>query len=106
MQGIDELGLSQCEDLLLVHGSTVATNAVLEGKGVRTAFITNTGLGDLLTIGRQARRELYHLNPKPVSPPVPRELCLETGGRLAADGRVVEPLSNGSAIQMKTSQLR
>lgn len=93
LQGIEELGLRDCEDLLLVHGSTVATNAVLEGKGVRTAFITNTGLRDLLTLGRQARQELYNLNPKPVTPPVPRELCLETGGRLAADGSVVEPLS-------------
>jgi N-methylhydantoinase A len=93
LQGIDELGLNDCEDLLLVHGSTVATNAVLEGKGVRTAFITNTGLRDLLTIGRQARRELYNLNPKPIPPPVARELCLETGGRLAADGSVVEALS-------------
>ena len=67
LQGIEELGLVDCEGLLLVHGSTVATNAVLEGKGVRTAFITNTGLRDLLTIGRQARRELYHLNPRPVA---------------------------------------
>lgn len=93
LQGIHELGLTDCDELLLVHGSTVATNAVLEGKGVRTAFITNTGLRDLLTIGRQARRELYNLNPPPIAPPVPRELCLETGGRLAADGSVVEPLS-------------
>jgi N-methylhydantoinase A len=93
LQGIEELGLSECEGLLLVHGSTVATNAVLEGKGVRTAFITNIGLRDLLTIGRQARRELYHLNPAPVVPPVPRELCLETGGRLGADGSVVDDLT-------------
>jgi len=93
LQGIEELGLAGCGELLVVHGSTVATNAVLEGKGVRTAFITNTGLRDMLTIGRQARRELYNLNPHPVLPPVPRELCLETGGRLGADGSVVEDLT-------------
>lgn len=93
LQGIAELGLNSGENLMLVHGSTVATNAVLEGKGVRTAFITNRGLGDLLSIGRQARRELYNLNPQPTVPPVPRELCLETGGRLGADGRVVEDLT-------------
>ncbi len=103
LQGIAELGLSDDQDLLLVHGSTVATNAVLEGKGVRTIFITNTGLRDLLTIGRQARRELYNLNPPPVVPPVPRELCLETGGRLAADGSVVEDLS---AAQLQTLRTR
>jgi N-methylhydantoinase A len=53
--GIADLGLDATE-LMMVHGSTVATNAVLEGKSVRTAFITNRGLGDMLTIGRQARR--------------------------------------------------
>jgi N-methylhydantoinase A len=103
LQGIEELGLGECEGLLLVHGSTVATNAVLEGKGVRTAFITNSGLRDLLTIGRQARRELYHLNPRPVAPPVPRELCLETGGRLGADGSVVEELTAADLQTLRAS---
>jgi len=92
LQGIQELGLSR-EPYHLVHGSTVATNAVLEGKGVRTVYITNYGLGDVLTIGRQARRELYNLQPRPVPPPVPARLCLETGGRLGVDGSVVEALS-------------
>ena len=92
LNGIAELGIDP-RQLQLVHGSTVATNAALEGKGVRTAFITNRGFKDLLTIGRQARRELYNLQPTPLPPPVPEELCLETGGRLAADGGVVDPLS-------------
>jgi N-methylhydantoinase A len=61
---------------------------------VRTVFITNYGLGDMLTLGRQAREELYNLQPEPVEPPVPPELCLETGGRLGADGSVVEPLGS------------
>lgn len=52
LQGIRELGL-QGERFYLVHGSTVATNAVLEGKGVRTAYVTNYGLGDVLTSGRR-----------------------------------------------------
>ena len=94
LQGISELGLTDCEDLVVVHGSTVATNAVLEGKGVRTVFITNYGLGDMLTIGRQARPDLYDLNPKLRPPPVPAELCLETGGRVAADGTLLEALSD------------
>lgn len=101
LRGIRELGLADRADLLVVHGSTVATNAVLEGKGVRTALITNTGLRDLLTIGRQARSELYHLNPAPCAPPVPRELCLETGGRLAADGSVLEALSESDLSALR-----
>jgi len=93
LQGIAELGLGD-DELLLIHGSTVATNAVLEGKGVRTVYITNRGLRDTLTIGRQARRELYHLNPPLTPPPVARELCLETGGRLSATGEELEPLTD------------
>lgn len=92
LQGVREMGLDPGA-LRVVHGSTVATNAVLEGKGVRTAFVTNRGLADLLTIGRQARPGLYALETAPVPPPVPPELCLETGGRLAADGGIVDPLT-------------
>ncbi|ALP51717.1 hydantoinase [Candidatus Tenderia electrophaga] len=90
--GIADLGLDPAQ-LTIIHGSTVATNAALEGKGVRTAFITNRGFGDMLSIGRQARRELYDLQPEPVAPPVPPDLCLETGGRIAADGTLLEALS-------------
>jgi N-methylhydantoinase A len=77
----------------IVHGSTVAINAVLEGRGARCAFVTNRGFADLLTIARQARRELYNLQPEAIAAPVPRDLCLETGGRLAPDGSIVDELS-------------
>ncbi|MGF1548415.1 MAG: hydantoinase/oxoprolinase family protein [Thiotrichales bacterium] len=93
LQGIDELGIDLNRDLVVIHGSTVATNAVLEGKGVRTAYITNRGFADVLTIGRQTRPELYALQTQPRRPPVPKELCWETGGRIAADARVLEPLT-------------
>ena len=103
LQGIRELGLNPGhERLRIVHGSTVATNAVLEGKGVRTALITNHGMGDLLTIGRQARKALYDLQPLLTSPPVPRELCLETGGRLGADAQTIEPLSDADLAELRT----
>ena len=92
IQGARELGVAE-RPLRLVHGSTVATNAVLEGKGVDVALITNRGLGDLLTLARQGRDTLYELDPQPVPPPVPPERCLETGGRLGADGSEVEPLT-------------
>ncbi|MBF0220146.1 MAG: hydantoinase/oxoprolinase family protein [Gammaproteobacteria bacterium] len=92
LQGITELGLAQ-QPLTLIHGSTVATNAVLEGKGVRTLYITNRGMGDLLTIGRQTRRELYNLQPQPLPPPVDDALIHETGGRISATGEILEPLT-------------
>ncbi len=93
LQGVSELGIS-LNGLRVIHGTTVATNAVLEGKGARTVFITNRGFKDLLTIGRQARQELYNLQPPLIEPPVPEELCLETGGRLSAEGELLEPLTN------------
>jgi N-methylhydantoinase A len=92
LQGIADLGLDT-RGLQVIHGSTVATNAVLERKGVRTAYIANRGLGDVLTIGRQARRELYNLQPAPEPPPVPPELCWEVGARTGADGRPVAALT-------------
>ena len=92
--GLADMGLQNAslDGLYIVHGSTVATNAVLEGKGASCVFITNHGLRDMLTIGRQTRRELYNLQPELPSVPVAREFCLETGGRLAADGSELEPL--------------
>ncbi len=103
LQGIRDLGL-EGRALDLVHGSTVATNAVLEGKGVRVAYVTNRGLADLLTIGRQARPALYDLQPDPIPPPVPAELCLETGGRMGADGSEVEPLTTAE-LEALTAQV-
>jgi len=108
LQGLDELGLASATNLAnltIVHGSTVATNAVLEGKGVRTVYITNKGLADVLSIGRQARRELYALQPSPSSLPVERALCLEVGGRVSADKQVLTPLTDADLDQLR-EQLR
>ena len=95
LQGIGELGLD-LGDLQLVHGSTVATNAVLEGKGVRTVYVTNSGFADLLTIGRQQRERLYDLQPQRPSPPVPAELCVEVPCRIDSDGRQVGVLTDAA----------
>lgn len=95
LQGVDDLGLDARinDDFLIVHGSTVATNAVLESKVAKTVYISNRGMGDVLTLGRQARRELYNLQPLPTSPPVSRVRCIETGGRLSASGELLDPLT-------------
>jgi N-methylhydantoinase A len=93
LQGLHDMGLSTA-GLQVVHGSTVATNAVLERKGVRTVYIANRGLADVLTIGRQAREELYNLQPQPRQPPVPQALCLEVAARIGADGARVDGFSD------------
>ena len=93
IDGLAALGIDH-RGARIVHGSTVATNAVLEGKGARTVFVTNYGFGDTLTIGRQARARLYDLQPPRVEPPVPRELCIETGGRVTPAGDTLEDLAD------------
>lgn len=81
-------------ELLVIHGSTVATNAALEGKGVKTAYVTNYGFKDLLHIGRQSRDELYNLQPVDRPFPLPLDHCFEVGGRIDRDGNVLEPLTD------------
>ena len=76
----------EAESLHLVHGTTVATNAFLEGKGTRTAFITNQGFKDLLHIGRQTRKDLYSLCPQRPRELIPKSLCFEIAGRVVVDG--------------------
>jgi len=92
VQGIGALGLDSAQ-LHLVHGSTVATNAILERKGVRTLFVTHCGLEDLLTIGRQTRPELYQLCPATVEPPVSRTDCFGISGRLNAEGDIQQAMN-------------
>ena len=88
LQGVAEMGLAG-QPLHLVHGSTVATNAVLEGKGVKTLYVGNRGFADLLNIGRQQRAALYDLQPAATAPVVAPDLCIETGGRLDARGELL-----------------
>jgi N-methylhydantoinase A/oxoprolinase/acetone carboxylase beta subunit len=72
----------------VVHGSTVATNALLERKGARTAFVTTSGFEDLLEIGRQNRAELYNLTPAARRPLVERRLCFGVRERVLEDGTI------------------
>jgi N-methylhydantoinase A len=92
LDGIRDLQLEQevaAGGLSIIHGSTVATNAVLEGKVAKTVFVTNKGFADLLQLARQTRPSLYQLEFEPAPPPVDPTLCLEIDGRLAADGSVL-----------------
>jgi len=76
----------------VAHGSTVATNAILERKGARSALITSAGFRDLLFIGRQERPVLYDLHPKIPPPLIPRERCYEVPERLDFRGDALQAL--------------
>lgn len=97
LQGIRDLGLSNAMasgQLAIVHGTTVATNAALEGKGARTLLITNEGLEDILRIGRQNRPELYNLTPPSNASAVSLLPTLGCPARLDATGHPVTPLTD------------
>jgi len=83
----------------VAHGTTVATNALLEGKGARTALITTRGFRDLLEIARQKRPDLYDLQADKPPPLVPRHLRAEVRERLLPDGTVHEKLDAESVAR-------
>ncbi len=73
----------------VVHGSTVATNALLERKGARTAFVTTAGFEDLIAIGRQNRARLFDLTPPLPKPLIPGTLCFGVRERTLFDGTIL-----------------
>lgn len=93
LTGLEAITGMQVEKLTRVaHGSTVATNAILERKGAKTALITTQGFRDILLIGRQNRPVLYALQPQLPPPLIPRALCYEVPERLDFNGTVLTPL--------------
>ena len=92
--GID--GLEAGRPQLMAHGTTVATNALLERQGATVALVTTEGLADVIEIARQDRPSLYDSFADRPEPLVARELRLEVGGRLGADGSEVEPLDESA----------
>jgi N-methylhydantoinase A len=76
----------------LAHATTVVTNALLQGRGARTALVTTRGCRDVLELRRSARASLYDLHQAPPAVLVPRHLRLEVRERVDAQGRVVESL--------------
>jgi N-methylhydantoinase A len=84
----------------VVHATTVATNAIIEGKTAKTAFVTTEGFRDMLEIARQIRPSLYDLQFEKPAPLVPRQLCFEVPERLDAKGQVVTPLDEKSLAEV------
>ena len=89
----------------LVHGTTVATNSIIEGKVARTGFVTTDGFRDMLEIARQIRPSLYDLQFEKPKPLVPRYLCFGVPERLDAHGQVLTPLDE-HPVRKVAEQLR
>ena len=80
---------------MLVHGTTLVTNAIIERRGPPTALLATAGFRDAVEIGREHRFDLYDLNLEFPKPLVPRHLRFDVPERVAADGAVVQPLDEG-----------
>jgi N-methylhydantoinase A/oxoprolinase/acetone carboxylase beta subunit len=105
LQGIRELvGVGDVDEV--IHGSTVATNAVLERKGARVAMITTRGFEDVLRIGRQTRPKLYDFQVEAPRAIVDPELIFGVTERMDHTGRVLTPLdeSEVEAIALKLKE--
>ncbi|MGX1163004.1 N-methylhydantoinase A [Pseudarthrobacter sp. SLBN-100] len=99
IQGVHELleqigGRNIEEITYFAHGTTVGTNALLTGRGVRTGLITTKGFRDLLELGRGRRPHMYDLQADKPEPFIPRDLRMEVAERVRHDGRVEIPLDS------------
>jgi N-methylhydantoinase A len=93
LRAIAERGVAPGDVAFLAHATTVVTNALLEGKGARTALVTTRGCRDVLELRRSARARLYDLFQDGPAVLVPRHFRLEVRERIDAQGAVVEPLA-------------
>ena len=94
LQLVNRLGISPQAIAFFIHGTTVATNTLLERKGARTALIVTRGFRDVLQIGRQDRPDLYDWTIRRTEPIVPRRLRFEVTERVLHTGEVIEPVSD------------
>lgn len=94
-QILTEAGVSPGQVTYLAHGTTVATNTLLQRKGAKTALVTTRGFRDLLEIARQRRPSLYDLHARKPDPLIPRARRREVPERVTADGCVRTPLDLG-----------
>ncbi|MCW5954001.1 MAG: hydantoinase/oxoprolinase family protein, partial [Propionibacteriaceae bacterium] len=92
LRTLEDLGVAPADVDEIVHGTTVATNTLLERNGASTALITTEGFRDALYIGRQNRPHLYDLYAERMEPLITREYRLEIAERTLFTGEVLEPL--------------
>jgi N-methylhydantoinase A len=91
-------GVAPGEIAEIVHGTTVASNTILQKTGARTGLITTRGFRDVLEIGRVRTPDLYDLTWEKPVPLVPRRLRLEVDERVSADGAVITPLAEEQVV--------
>ncbi len=96
VEGLDQVGKTARDLSFLGHGTTVATNALIELRGVKTGLIVSDGFRDLLEIGRQKRPNLYDMNAEKPEQLVSRDLRREVPERMKYDGTVDVPLDEAA----------
>ncbi len=99
-QVCEKAGVSPGDVDLIIHGTTLATNALIERRGAHTALITTKGFRDVIEMRTEGRFEQYDLNLKLPEPLISREHRLVLSERLAADGRVLLPLDESELAAM------
>jgi len=97
LKGLEKIG-GQKRDI--THGTTVATNAVLEKKGAKTSFITNSGFEDIIYIGRQNRKDLYNLTFRRPPPLVPSDLRFGLKCRIDSKGEIIQDLEEKQITEL------
>ncbi len=95
-----QAGLAAGDIGIFVHGTTLATNAIIERKGARTALVTTQGFRDVLALGNESRYDQYDLNIVLPQPLVPRHLRLPVPERLDNGGEVLLPLDEGAVAAL------
>jgi N-methylhydantoinase A len=99
------MGVEPAALLAVLHGTTIATNALLERRGTEAALLVTEGFRDILEIARQVRYELYNLQTEKPAPLIPRQRCLEIPERVRWSGEVLIPLDE-EAVATAAQQLR
>lgn len=96
LEGVDRLGIDLTELSMIVHGSTLVINTIVQEKGARLGLITTRGFRDVYELGRGNRAEIYNLFYRPPEPLIPRFLRFEVSERLSANGTVLEALDEAT----------
>ncbi len=93
-------GISAADIAIIIHGTTLATNSIIERKGARTALITTEGFRDVIAMGNESRYDQYDLNITLPEPLVPRHLRLPVAERLDNTGKILRPLDEAAVLAL------